>query len=95
MHLGGANNKRIEPVTEKGWLIEKYALESQYIYFRKNYHFFYAFSHCLMNVLFDLFRIIKQALFFKRWDEIKGQWKHLRLVSDVFVRTRGGAKAIH
>lgn len=94
-HLGGANNKRIEAVTDKGRQIEKYALESQYIYFRKNHHFFYALSHCLMTVLFDFLRLIKQTLFFKRWSEIKGQWKHLCLTIDLFIRTHGGAKAIH
>lgn len=91
IHLGGANSKRIEMVTEKGWQIEKYALESQYIYFRKNYNFFYALSHCLMIVSFDLLRLIKQVLFFRK-SEIKSQWEHLCLACSLFMRTRGGTR---
>jgi len=95
IHLGGANSKRIDTVTKEGRQIERYSLESQYIYFRKNYNFSYAFLHCVMTMLVDFLRIIKQALFFKRWKEIKSQWEHLCLAAGLFVRTQGGARAIH
>jgi N-acetylglucosaminyl-diphospho-decaprenol L-rhamnosyltransferase len=94
IHLGGVNSAKLTEVTEKGKQTEKYNLESEFIYFRKNYHIFMVIMDFLFIVLVSLLRIFKRILLFKKVDK-KTTWDRIVLATQILIKTRFGNKSIH
>ncbi|EDN68014.1 glycosyl transferase, group 2 family [Beggiatoa sp. PS] len=94
IHLGGVNSAKLTEITEKGKQTEKYNLESEFIYFRKNYHIFMVITDFLLIVLVSLLRIFKRILLFKKWDK-KTTWDRIVLATKILIKTRFGNKPIH
>ncbi|HID99905.1 MAG TPA: glycosyltransferase, partial [Thiotrichaceae bacterium] len=95
IHLGGANSAKITEITEKGKQIEKYNLESEYLYFRKNYNVFYVLADFFLIVLAAFLRVIKKVFFFKKNIVIKKTLGRVALAFNILVKTRFGKVPIH
>ncbi|HAI68646.1 MAG TPA: hypothetical protein DCM38_04310 [Gammaproteobacteria bacterium] len=95
IHLGGINSAKLTEVTEKGKFTEKYNLESEYIYFRKNYNVFYVLADFFLIVLAAFLRVIKRVFFFKKNIVIKKTLGRVALAFNILVKTRFGKVPIH
>lgn len=94
IHLGGANSAQLTEITEKGKLVEKYSLESEYIYFRKNYNIFYVFNNYFLTLLYASLRAIKNIL--KRdFAMTKKMLRRIVTVTSIVLKTRFGSRSIH
>jgi len=94
IHLGGANSAKLTEITEKGKQIEKYNLESEFIYFRKNYNIFYMLYDFFLIVIVGILRILKRVLRFKKVEK-KTTWGPMVLATQILIKTRFGNKPIH
>jgi hypothetical protein len=95
IHLGGVNSAQLTEVTEKGKQTEKYNLESEFIYFRKNHNAFYVQADFLLIVLAASLRTVKRLLLFKKGMPLKTIWGRVALAYHILIKTRGGKVAIH
>jgi GT2 family glycosyltransferase len=95
IHLGGVNSAKLTEVTEKGKVTEKYNLESEYIYFRKNYNVFYVLANFFLIVLAAFLRVIKRVFFFKKNIVIKKTLGRVALAFNILLKTRFGKVPIH
>ncbi len=95
IHLGGINSAKLTEVTEKGKFTEKYNLESEYLYFRKNYNVFYVLADFFLIVLAAFLRVIKRVFFFKKNIVIKKTLGRVALAFNILVKTRFGKVPIH
>jgi N-acetylglucosaminyl-diphospho-decaprenol L-rhamnosyltransferase len=94
VHVGGANIKKMHKNVTVDAQVLEYQLESQMIYFRKNYWIGMAISSVLFNFLFDLLLLVKRA-FLLRFDSIrKDLIPHMKLVASVARRTGYGSRPI-
>ena len=95
IHLGGATAKKMTKVTRDAQ-IEKYMIESQAIYFRKNYRLSVVVWNYLLLLLYDILKTIKNSLGRGRGGSSAGEFReHMCLVRSVYSNTRFGEKAIH
>ena len=94
IHLGGVNSAKLTEITEKGKQTEKYNLESEFIYFRINYHLFYVLIDYFFIVMVNFLRILKRVMLFQKLDK-KRTWGHIVLATQVLFKTRFGNKPIH
>lgn len=95
IHLGGVNSAKLAEVTEKGKLIEKYNLESEFIHFRKNYNIFMVFSDFLLIVAVALIRILKSLRTFKTKNIFKENFRRVVFSYNILIGTNFGDKSIH
>jgi len=95
IHLGGINSAKLTEVTEKGKVTEKYNLESEYLYFRKNYNVFYVLADFFLIVLAAFLRVIKRVFFFKKNIMIKKTLGRVALAFNILLKTRFGKVPIH
>ncbi len=95
IHLGGINSAKLTEVTEKGKFTEKYNLESEYLYFRKNDNVFYVLADFFLIVLAAFLRVIKKVFFFKKNIVIKKTLGRVALAFNILVKTRFGKVPIH
>jgi GT2 family glycosyltransferase len=95
IHLGGINSAKLTEVTEKGKFTEKYNLESEYLYFRKNYNVFYVLADFFLIVLAAFLRVIKKVFFFKKNIVIKKTLGRVALAFNILIKTRFGKVPIH
>jgi hypothetical protein len=95
IHLGGVNSAKLTEITEKGKFTEKYNLESEFLYFRKNYNLFYVVADFFLVVLLALLRSLKKALFFKKDLTFKQIWGRVALAYQILINTRFGKTPIH
>ncbi|RKZ46817.1 MAG: hypothetical protein DRR16_10475 [Candidatus Parabeggiatoa sp. nov. 3] len=95
IHLGGINSAKLTEVTEKGKFTEKYNLESEYLYFRKNDNVFYVLADFFLIVLAAFLRVIKKVFFFKKNIVIKKTLDRVALAFNILVKTRFGKVPIH
>lgn len=94
VHLGGANSAKLTEVTEKGRQVEKYNLESEFIYFRKNYHLAMVLADYFLIVLVEFLRMVKNLLLL-RMKFFKDNAHRIHLATKLLIGTRGGSRAIH
>jgi hypothetical protein len=94
IHLGGATTKKMTK-TSKTRLIEKFQIESQAIYYRKNYHWGMVIWNLFLMELFDFLMLIKKLLFMKRDLPFKDVFGHMALVWLINFRTGFGRSSIH
>ncbi|MDY6991097.1 MAG: glycosyltransferase family 2 protein [Pseudomonadota bacterium] len=95
IHLGGANSAKLTEITEKGRQTEKYNLESEMLYFRKNYHIFYVIANYFLIILLALLRSFKKILLLKKEPSFKSIWQRVELATQIIIASRFGKKPIH
>jgi GT2 family glycosyltransferase len=95
IHLGGATAKKIARTTKAGVQVEKFQIESQAIYYRKNYHLGVVVWNLLLMELFDFLILIKKLLFLKSGSSFKDLFSHMALVWSIHLKTGLGSKSIH
>jgi N-acetylglucosaminyl-diphospho-decaprenol L-rhamnosyltransferase len=95
IHLGGATAKKMTDTSKTGKQIEKFQIESQAIYYRKNYHLGMVVWNLFMMELFDVLMLIKKLLFMKPGLSFKDLFNHMALVWSIHFKTGFGSKSIH
>jgi len=81
--------------SKTGKQIEKFQIESQAIYYRKNYHCGMVVWNLFLMELFDFLTLIKKLLFMKRDLPFKDVFGHMALVWSIHFKTGLGSKSIH
>jgi N-acetylglucosaminyl-diphospho-decaprenol L-rhamnosyltransferase len=94
IHLGGATAKKMIKSTINGQ-VEKFQIESQAIYYRKNYGLGIAALNLLLMLLYDFLIGAKILLRLKRKGSLKDQANHMSQVLDIYLRTRFGTRPIN
>jgi len=92
IHLGGANSAELAQVTKQGKQIETYALESEFLYFRKNYNIIYVAADFCLIILFAILKTIKKFL---KQQPLKNTWRQVFLSARVLRATHFGKKQLH
>jgi N-acetylglucosaminyl-diphospho-decaprenol L-rhamnosyltransferase len=95
IHLGGATAKKMAETTKRGAQVEKLQIESQTIYYRKNYHWGMVAWNLVLMELFDLLMLIKKLLRTKSDSSFKDLFDHMALVWSIHLKTGFGSKSIH
>jgi GT2 family glycosyltransferase len=95
VHIGGATAKKIATTTAAGTQIEKLQIESQVIYYRKNYHWGMVVWNLFLMELFDSLMLIKKLLFMNRDLLFKDLFGHMALVWSIHFKTGLGSKSIN
>jgi N-acetylglucosaminyl-diphospho-decaprenol L-rhamnosyltransferase len=95
IHLGGATAKKMAMTSKKGAQVEKWQIESQAIYYRKNYHLGMVAWNLLLMELFDFLMLMKKLLLMKPDVSFKDIFGHMALVWSIHLETGMGGKPIH
>jgi N-acetylglucosaminyl-diphospho-decaprenol L-rhamnosyltransferase len=95
VHIGGESAKTDNKISKEGRQVSALQVESELLYFRKNFGFLNIVGHCILTVLTEcilgLKRILKAPLDFKRYIEVKP----LFLFFKIAYLTRLGARSLH
>ena len=95
-HIGGESAKTEGELTESGKQLEKYQVESELLFFRKNYGVISVIGDAILNITADLINIFKGLLRPGRLQQpISASFIHSKLVLGLFFRTRYGSKTLH
>ena len=95
IHLGGATATKMADTSQAGTQIEKFQIESQVIYYRKNYHWGMVVWNLFLMELFDFLMLIKKLLFMRPGLPFKDLCGHMALVWSIHLKTSLGSKSIH
>jgi GT2 family glycosyltransferase len=95
IHLGGANMKKMHKKTTPRAEVEELILESQLIYFRKNHGAGTAAIHAYFMILFDVLLLCKRLGQFQFEEIQKTLVPHMKMLTNLMVKTRFGARSIH
>jgi len=93
IHLGGESAKSVGPVTKSGQQLERLQVESELLYFRKNFGLLSVVGSVLLSVLADLLNMGKRAFKPGLPVDANGTLRHILLVASTFMRTRFATKA--
>jgi len=92
VHLGGESAKSEGEITETGRQIEYLQVESELLYFRKNYGFVYAILNVILISLADFIQLLKDIVRLKHPNRYYILLMHSLLVWKLFFRTRMGTQ---
>lgn len=95
IHLGGATVKKMGVTTKKSTEVEKWQIESQVIYFRKNYNSGMVVWNLFLMELYDCLTMVKKVAFMKPGLSFKEIFEHMALVWSIHSKTGLGSKSIH
>ena len=95
IHLGGATAKKMAKTTKAGAQVEKFQIESQAIYYRKNYHWGMVVWNLFLMELNDFLTLIKKLVLMKRDPPVNDLLSHMALVWSIHFKTGLGDKSIH
>jgi N-acetylglucosaminyl-diphospho-decaprenol L-rhamnosyltransferase len=95
IHVGGANIKKMHELPEKTTDVDKYQIESQFIYYRKNHGLFAVFSNWFFLSLYAAIEIAKKLLQPKRSGSFVYWLNNLSLISKIVIKTNFGSFSIH
>lgn len=95
VHIGGESSRRIEEMMGARDMVLKHMAESDFIYFRKNYNFFYAAEHLFLTVLMDMAQIIIKLVKGKGVSSIADNLKHLKIACKTAINTNFGRAGTH
>ena len=95
IHLGGATAKKMAKTSKAGTQVEKFQIESQAIYYRKNYHWGMVVWNLFLMELGDFLTLIKKLLLMKRDPPVNDLLSHMALVWSIHFKTGLGDKSIH
>ena len=93
IHLGGESAKSVGAVTKSGQQLERLQVESELLYFRKNFGLLSVLGGVLLSVLGDLLNMGKRAFKSGMPLDVSGTLRHILLVTSTFMRTRFATKA--
>jgi len=88
VHLGGESAKSEGNLTSSGKQLSGLQIESELLYFRKNYGCFIVFGHVLLLTLADMINFLKKSVKLKGWRVLRGYFKHSCLVWSLYFKTR-------
>ncbi len=91
IHLGGESAKTDNQITDSGLQVEKFQIESELLYFRKNYGLNAVILHVMLNMITDFISPIKRLLKRSRpvgWREC---WRHVLLYWSLCWKTKLGS----
>ncbi len=94
-HLAGATNKKISVAQNDSERIDRLRIESEYIYFRKNYGVACVLIHYCFTMLFDTIQVLKRFILFKKNISIKKYINHMLFSTELLWETSFGDKSIH
>ena len=89
IHLGGQNNRKL------GIKYHKFATESGYIYFRKNYGIISVLSAYLFDSMFHLLQAGKRIIFFKKNINLREEIQEGISEFRILIGTKFGNNAIN
>jgi GT2 family glycosyltransferase len=95
IHLGGANMEKIARLSEDEQRVERLTIESDYVYFRKNYNILCTAYHFVLIVLFDVIQAAKRLILPGRDRNISDLLHHSRAAFRMLWQTRFGSTSIH
>lgn len=95
VHIGGATAKKVDRISSQRSQIEKYRIESQYIYFRKNYHVGTVISNFLYIALSDAIEMVKMLIGRRSKRALRDLAQHFALALQILWQTRFGSRSIH
>jgi len=90
IHLGGYTTKKIDP-NKKHNEIDRYLMESEYLYFRKNYGLVYVFLNTFFLLLYDILCLNKIV----KGENIKNELSHINLTLNLLIKSRFGKKKVY
>jgi len=90
IHLGGESAKSEGALTNSGSQLEVLQIESELLYFRKNYDLYGLGIHVLLCTLSDCINLLKGILKRKPINQWSQNIQHSVLVWKLFIRTRAG-----
>ncbi len=93
IHLGGESAKSVGAVTKSGQQLERLQVESELLYFRKNFGLLSVVGSVMLSVLADLLNMCKRAFKPGLPVDVSGTLRHILLVASTFMRTRFATKA--
>lgn len=93
VHLGGESAKSVGAVTKSGQQLERLQIESELLFFRKNFGLASTMGSVFLSALADTFNWAKRV--FKPGVPLdsKGTWHRIALVVSTFFRTRFATRA--
>ena len=94
-HVGGATAKKMSKLGENSLQIDKYQIESQAIYFRKNHGIDTVIRNYLFYVLFDLMKLLKKIALFTGSGAVKENCNHLKIMTKIIIKTNFWNRYIH
>lgn len=92
VHLGGESAKSDSEISKHGRQIKSLQIESELLYFRKNFGFFGVILHLLLTTTVNLLQLFKSLLKLDSFTKMTSYIKHSWFVWKTFFRTRMGAK---
>jgi len=95
VHIGGESAKTKGEITSSGRQISSLQIESELLYFRKNYGLSTVISNVLLVTLADSMRILIDLIKLRRPQGQFAYYAHSQLVWKLFFRTRMGKQSIH
>ena len=95
VHIGGGNADQLGELAKGGNQVDSLAVESTYLYFRKNYGLHRVFSQYLWRLLYRFARIAKGITHVSKGIVVSEELRSASVESRVLFRTRFGRQAIH
>ena len=77
IHLGGATAKKMAKTSKAGTQVEKFQIESQAIYYRKNYHWGMVVWNLLLMELFDFLSFDQETPAYEADPSLKDLFGHM------------------
>jgi N-acetylglucosaminyl-diphospho-decaprenol L-rhamnosyltransferase len=93
IHLGGESAKSVGAVTKSGQQLERLQVESELLYFRKNFGLLSVVGSVMLSVLADLLNMGKRTFKPGIPLDVSGTLRHIWLVASTLLRTRFASKA--
>ena len=81
--------------SKAGTQVEKYQIESQAIYYRKNYHWGVVVWNLFLLELLDFLTLTKKLLLMRQDPSLKDLFGHMVLVWSIHARTGLGSNPIY
>jgi N-acetylglucosaminyl-diphospho-decaprenol L-rhamnosyltransferase len=92
IHLGGESAKSDSEISKQGRQIKALQIESELLYFRKNFGFIGAVSHLLLTTLVNLLQVLKNILKLAPVSKSMSYFKHSWFMWKTFFNTKMGTK---
>lgn len=93
-HLAGATSKKVVSLESKD-RTARLRIESEYIYFRKNYGLLLVLVHYFLTILFDGIQILKRLILFKKHISLKSYVNHIIFSTELLWKTGFGRTSAH
>jgi GT2 family glycosyltransferase len=94
-HLGGESAKKVGKVTPSGKQLERLKLQSEFIYFKKNYNIIYVLLDFFFISLLDFIDILKTIVKKDRQIHISDKLRHVKNAFNILMITKFGTKPIN